>query len=117
MNEQHDTGAIRSKLYEKGIKFPLRYDLMMCNHIGMRRVAEVFGEGCEKYGVNNWMNGFPESVMVNHCVEHLRLHLAGDVGEDHLAHALWNLFSLMYFQEQKPELMDITKASWPPKPC
>lgn len=109
------TGAIRSVLYEMGYQFPLRFDLMMDNDVGIRRLAEVFGESAEKYPPKNWKKGFPESVYYNHAMEHLRRYLTGDASEDHLAHAMWNLFSLMYVQERLPELLDLTHQSWPPQ--
>lgn len=114
--ETADTGAIRSKLYEMGFRFPLRYDLLVDNDVGFRRLAEAFGEGLLKYKPRNWKKGFPESVFINHIQEHLRLHLTGDQTEDHLAHACWNLYALMFVQERLPHLMDLTEKSWPPAP-
>lgn len=108
-NIETSTGAKRSNLYPPGEKFPARYDLLFRNASAMRRVAETYGEGEAKYGADNWMNGFPESVYVSHAIEHIRLHLAGDIGEDHLAHAAWNIMALMWTQENKPELIDRTK--------
>lgn len=107
--EQASTGAVRSQLYPKGAKFPARYDLMMRNAAGMRRLAETWGEGQAKYGNDNWLNGFPESVMISHTEDHIRLYLAGDKSEDHLAHAAWNLLALCWIEENKPELLDLTK--------
>lgn len=114
--ETADTGAVRSKLYELGYRFELRYDLMLDNDVAMRRIAEVFGEGFRKYPFRNWKKGFPESVYINHAFEHLRMHITGDTTEDHIAHATWNLMSLMFTQERRPELLDITNQSWPPFP-
>jgi hypothetical protein len=102
------TGAIRSKLYPEGAKFPARYDLMFRNAAGMRRLAETWGEGNEKYGPDNWMKGFPATVMVSHALEHIRLYLAGDTSEDHLAHCAWNVLALCWIEENKPDLIDIT---------
>lgn len=114
--ETAGTGAIRSKLYEMGYRFELRFDLMLDNDVAMRRIAEVFGEGFRKYPFRNWKKGFPESVYINHAFEHLRMYLTGDTSEDHLAHATWNLMSLMWLQEKKPELLDLTNSPWPPPP-
>lgn len=102
--EQADTGAVRSKLFPDAGSFPLRFDLMFQNDVAMRRIAETFGEGSIKYGDNNWQKGFPRSVMMSHCLEHIRLYLMGNTEEDHLAHAAWNLMSQMWFDEKKPEL-------------
>lgn len=108
-SETASTGAVRSTLYPKGAKFPARYDLMMRNAVGMRRLAEAWGEGNVKYGPDNWMGGFPESVYICHITEHMRLHLAGDTSEDHMAHIAWNALALAWVQENKPELLDLTK--------
>lgn len=107
-HEQAATGAVRSKLYPPGTKFPARYDLMFRNAAGMRRLAETWGEGFAKYGADNWMKGFPASVFVSHALEHFRLYLAGDRSEDHLAHIAWNALALCWVEENKPELLDLT---------
>lgn len=108
VNETSETGANRAKLYPKTGKFNIRLDLVFNNPIGLRRLAETYGEGAIKYGPNNWKKGFKESVFISHALEHIRLHFHGDTSEDHIAHACWNLFTLMHFQETKPEMMDIT---------
>lgn len=95
-----ETGAKRS-----GDADNERYDLI--SPIGLRRLAETYAEGAAKYGDRNWENGFPASVIFNHAVRHLNLWLAGDDHEDHLAHAAWNLFALMHFEETRSDLFDI----------
>lgn len=107
--ETSATGAVRETLYHKGPGgFPLRYDLVFSNEVGLRRIAETFGEGFLKYGAHNWKQGFPESVLLNHAFEHLRKWMAGDRTEDHLSHAMWNIYTLMWVEEQMPELLDVT---------
>lgn len=88
-----------------------RYDLI--NHVGLRRLAETYCEGAEKYdksrGIDepyNWTKGMPISDVLNHVVRHVYLWLGGDVSEDHLAHAAWGLFAAMYFEETRPDLND-----------
>lgn len=103
------TGAKRSTEYPPGSKFPERYDLMFRNAVAIRRIAETFGEGFEKYGPDNAFKGFKESVYITHALEHIRVHLSGQSTEDDLSHACWNLMFLMWIQENKPELMDLTK--------
>jgi len=107
--EQSETGAVRSQLEHKGTHgHALRFDLLLDNSVGIRRLAETYGEGFAKYGAGNWKKGFKESVLLNHAMEHLVLYVSGDTTEDHLAHATWNLFTLMWMQEKKPELLDLT---------
>lgn len=107
-SETASTGAERTSMYPKGEKFAARYDLMFRNDVGMRRLAETWGEGFEKYGADNWMKGFPASVFISHALEHIRLYLSGDRSEDHLAHGAWNLLALCWVEEKKPELLDLT---------
>ncbi len=111
MSDNHPSSPVanRENWYPQGRNFPARYDLMMRNDVGMRRLAETWGEGEAKYGPDNWMKGFPESVLISHTMEHIRLYLLGDKSEDHLAHAAWNLLALCWVEERKPELLDLTK--------
>ena len=94
------TGAMRSGDAERE-----RYDLI--SPIGLRRLAETYAEGAAKYGDRNWEHGFPASVIINHALRHLNLWLEGDTREDHLAHAAWNMFALMHFEDQRPDLIDV----------
>jgi hypothetical protein len=102
-----DTGAVRDKQVagSKESQFPARYDLV--SPIGLRRVAETYGEGAQKYSDHNWRKGMPFSVTANHALAHIVSWLMGDQSEDHLAHAAWNLFALMHFEETMPHLNDI----------
>lgn len=104
------TGAVRGLCAERE-----RYDLV--SHIGLRRLAETYGEGSVKYdkdsegkpidhyGQNNWLKGIPADNLLRHAIKHIEQYRSGDVSEDHLAHATWNLFSLMHFEETRPDMM------------
>jgi hypothetical protein len=87
---------------------PLRYDLMLDNTQALKRIARTYGEGSLKYPPRNWMLGFPESSLLNHVTSHLIAHREGDQSEDHLAHACWNLMTLMWVQDEMPHLLDAT---------
>jgi len=105
------TGAQRSKTP------PTRFDLI--SPIALERLAQTYHEGAEIYGDHNWERGFPFSDVLNHLeahivmykkIERLGLKSAEEsliVGEDHLAHAAWGLFTLMHFEETHPELNDL----------
>lgn len=112
-NETFSTGAVREKMYPKDTKFSIRIDLLFQNTVALRRLGETYGEGEAKYGAGNWMKGFPESVYLAHMQEHIRMYMTGDTSEDHLAHATWNILSLMWVQERLPHLMDLQKDSLP----
>lgn len=92
-------------------EFPARYDLIFNNPRALKRLAQTYGEGAAKYGPRNWLKGFPESNLLNHALAHLQMHMSGDKSEDHLSHSLWNIFTLMHFQETRPDLMDLTGPS------
>jgi len=95
--KQFPTGAVRSPDADS-----TRYDLI--SPISLRRLAETCAEGAAKYGDFNWERGMPVADLLNHAIRHLYLYLAGDRGEDHLAHAAWNLFGAMHSEELWPEL-------------
>ncbi len=107
------TGAVRSAgcAGEEGYQFPLRFDLLFSNGEALRRLAATFGEGFAKYGADNWKKGIPESNLLNHAIAHLALYCERDTTEDHLAHATWNLLTLMWQQRNKPELLDRTGSN------
>lgn len=86
-----ESGATRSKIN------PVRYDLI--TPIGLRRLAETYAEGVEIHGERNWENGLPISDCINRAIRHIYLYLSKDKEEDHLAHASWNLFAAMHFEE------------------
>lgn len=101
---EREAGVAGSKESEH----PARYDLI--STIGLRRLAETYGEGAAKYGPHSYLKGFPASDLMNHALAHLNKFREGDASEDHLAHAAWGLFSMMHFQETRPELMDLQKG-------
>lgn len=96
-----DSGAVRQKEDSHA-----RFDLI--SPIGLRRLAETYGEGAIKYNDENWLKGINAKNLMNHALVHINKWLAGDKTEDHLAHASWNLFAIMHFEETRPELIDIT---------
>lgn len=101
-----ETGAMRSAHAAGEIgKFPARFDLI--SPIGLRRVAEAYGEGSQKYPLGNWTKGIPESSLLQHAQAHLASYMMGDTSEDHIGHAIWNLMTLAHNQEQRPDLMDL----------
>jgi hypothetical protein len=85
-----------------------RFDLVTNNDVGFRRLAETYGEGAVKYGDHNWKKGLSESNLINHGLAHLQQYLSGDRSEDHIAHLIWNFYTLMWMQEHRPDLMDLS---------
>ena len=94
---EYDTGAVRSADCEQ-----TRYDLI--SPIGLRRLAETYAEGANKFGPFNWENGMPVTDLLNHAIAHVYKFLGGNRDEDHLAHAAWNLLGAIHSLELWPEL-------------
>jgi len=101
------TGAVRGVKAAGEIEghLPARFDLI--TPIGLRRVAEAYGEGASKYPLGNWTKGIPESSLMQHAFAHLAAYMMGDKSEDHIGHTIWNLMTLAHFQETRPDLMDL----------
>lgn len=93
------TGAVRGTDCDD-----TRFDLI--SPIGLRRLAETYAEGAEKYGPDQWKKGLPASDLLNHSIAHIYKWLSGDRSEDHLPHAVWGLFAVMHFEECLPEMID-----------
>jgi hypothetical protein len=96
------TGAVR----QKKLTDQYRFDLLDSNDEAMRRLAATFADGFMKYGADNWKKGFPASDLYAHAREHMLLWICGDKSEDHLAHACWNLMTIMWMEKNRPEMMD-----------
>lgn len=95
------SGAVRGKEETNA-----RFDLI--TPVGLRRLAETYGEGSLKYGDENWLKGIDTKNLMNHALTHLNKYMAGDKTEDHLAHAAWNLFAIMHNEELLPKMQNIT---------
>jgi hypothetical protein len=70
----------------------------------MKRVAKVWRTGGNRYGEYNWERGMPPMECLNHCLKHIFDWIGGDDSEDHLAHAICNLFmaiAMWEFQRDK----------------
>lgn len=99
--KKFESGAVRG--VESSIA---RFDLI--TPVGLRRLAETYGEGSLKYGDENWLKGIDTKNLMNHALTHINKYLSGDTSEDHLAHAAWNLFAIMHNEELLPKMQNIT---------
>lgn len=90
--EHYDTGAQRDTQHGKP-----RYDLIPPGPL--RRVAELYARGAEKYDEHNWTMGIPTSRFLASLMRHLEQYRAGERDEDHLAAVVFNAFGLMYFED------------------
>jgi hypothetical protein len=65
----------------------------------LKRLAELYTRGAEKYGEDNWQKGMPFSRVMESLLRHVYQYLEGDREEDHLAAVAWNAFTLMTYEE------------------
>jgi hypothetical protein len=104
--QEFDTGARRDTQTGKG-----RFDLM--TPFARQRKAGVYERGAAKYGDRNFEKGMPLSRYLDSALRHINDALRGDVSEDHIAQAAWNLDALMHMQalialgQLPPELDDL----------
>lgn len=89
----YETGAQRDRQDEEKGRFEL------VSPIAMARLAVVYAKGCKKYNPRNWERGMPMSDFLSSALRHIYQAIAGDVVEDHLAQAAWNLFSAIHIEE------------------
>lgn len=73
-----------------------RYDLIPPGPL--KRLADLYARGAEKYGEANWQKGMPTSRMLASLMRHLESYRLGDREEDHLAAVVWNAFAIMHFE-------------------
>lgn len=67
---------------------PYRFDLL--DPLAVFALARVAANGAREYGEGNWRL-IECNDHLNHALQHIYGHLAGDTQEDHLSHALCRL--------------------------
>ena len=95
--QEYDTGATRDSSSGKG-----RFDLIP--DLPMVRLAGVYERGAKNHGDRNWEAGLPFSRCLDSAIRHLiqykMVRYKPELGdEDHLAHAVWNIFAIMHEEE------------------
>lgn len=91
--EEFPTGARRDVQEGKP-----RYGLIPVEPL--RRLAELYTRGAEKYGENNWEKGMPFSRVYESLFRHMIDWRSGDRTEDHGAGVLFNMMTLMAYEER-----------------
>lgn len=74
-----------------------RYDLIPPRPL--KRLAELYSRGAEKYGEWNWSKGAPYSRFVASTMRHLFQYIMGERDEDHLAAVCFNVMAMMHFDD------------------
>lgn len=87
--EQFNTGSVRDTREGKG-----RFDLI--STIGLRRLAELYERGAQKYGDRNWEKGQPLGRYLDSAMRHLICLMECNKDEDHAAAVAWNAFGFMH---------------------
>lgn len=90
--DQFDTGYQRDTQQGKP-----RYDLIPM--LSLKRVADLYARGAEKYGIDNWTLGSPFRRTYASLFRHLASWSLGDRSEDHLAAIVFNALTLIYYEE------------------
>lgn len=91
---EFETGAVRDMQEGKG-----RCDLLP--PAAVLRLARHFEEGAKKYGDRNWEKGIPINSFIDSAIRHTLKYMAGQVDEDHLVSAAWNLMCAMETEERR----------------
>jgi hypothetical protein len=94
--QEFSTGARRDIQKGKG-----RFDLLPPR--ALLRLARHYENGAEKYGDNNWLKGMPLSRFLDSAGRHYNEILKGDLSEDHITAAVWNLLGILELQERIEE--------------
>ena len=102
--EDFQTGSKRDTREGKG-----RYDLIPPRCIA--RLAKHYENGSQKYGPRNWELGQPSSRYLDSLLRHAFRYADGERDEDHLSAIVFNAFGIMFAEEYKPELDDLTEYS------
>lgn len=82
-----------------------RLDLLPCTAI--LELAKHCENGALKYGERNVDKGIPQHSFIDSALRHLFKYLRGDVDENHLVSALWNVAWAVEQDVEKPHLQDI----------
>ena len=97
---EFETGAKRDIQHGKG-----RMDLLPW--YGIMEVSKHCEEGAEKYGEHNVDKGIPLHSLCDSAARHLAKFICGELDEDHLRAACWNLLWALNQRKTHPELDDL----------
>ena len=97
---EFSTGAVRDM--KRGVG---RMDLLPW--YGIMEVSKHCEEGAEKYGEHNVDKGIPLHSLCDSAARHLAKFIAGEMDEDHLRAAAWNLLWALNQRTTHPDLDDL----------
>lgn len=70
-------------------------------------LAKHYAEGSKKYADRNMEKGLPWHSCVDSALRHYTKLRRGDVDEPHLPAVLWNLLTLLFMVDNRPEMNDL----------
>jgi hypothetical protein len=73
-----------------GKQSKVEYAFDQLDPLAMFQLAGIIQKGAEKYGRDNWKK-ITTKEHLNHALQHIFAHLAGDKQDDHLGHAFCRL--------------------------
>jgi len=97
---EFETGAVRDMHEGKG-------DMASLPFAALLRLSKHYEAGAKKYGRWNYTKGILVSSFMDSALRHILKYMDGQVDEDHLCAAAWNLMGAMWTEEKRPELQDI----------
>lgn len=97
---EFETGAVRDMKEGSG-----RMDLLPLTAI--IELSKHCEEGALKYGEHNIDKGIPQHSLCDSAMRHLVKYMRGDMDENHLRAACWNLMWALEQAVNKPELNDL----------
>ena len=97
---QFNTGAVRDMHEGKG-----RMDLLPLTAI--IELSKHCEEGASKYGEHNIDKGIPQHSLCDSGMRHLVKYMRGDMDENHLRAACWNLMWALEQSIVKPDMNDL----------
>ena len=91
----------------EAIKFVINRCFGGNNNTAYLEVSQHYAEGAKKYADRNMEKGLPWHSMVDSALRHYTKWRRGDDDEPHARAVIWNLLTLLYMIDNKPELNDL----------
>lgn len=98
-NEQSHMSPLITNV-QGGKQSDIKRDYTLVPATALSNVARVMHNGCSKYGRDNWKLISCDDHL-NHALNHIYLHLAGNTQEDHLSHACTRMMMALEVSEQE----------------
>lgn len=102
--QQFSTGAVRDTATDKA-----RPDLI--SPFFLERLGHHLRKGAIKYSAWNWAKGIPNSRCYESAMRHLMQFAQGDIDEDHLSAAAFNIMVIIHNQEvaERGVVLDVSE--------